>query len=225
MQNANDFFPALQELLTAERLIGKTGKVFGPGWGATNSTRNNLLVLERLMMQKRPSRTLEIGFAFGASTLVFANAHRCLGHVGPHHVAIDPFQVGPFDSVGLRNVAAAGLAESLDFRPSLSSIELPRMLDKGESFGLIYIDGSHEFDEVFLDAYYCSRLLVPGGVMLFDDSPHPPIARVIEITRKNRKLAEVDLAAWRNDSGLKYRVARLLGRTQLTAFRLRAPDD
>jgi predicted O-methyltransferase YrrM len=210
--------------LTADSYVGATGKKFDGKWLATNSTRNNLLILNRLLMHKKPSRTLEVGFAFGASTLLFANAHRYLGHVGRQHVAIDPFQVGPFDSVGLQNIAAAGLADHLDFRSTLSSIELPRLLDNGDRFGLIYIDGSHEFDEVFLDAYYCSKLLAPGGMMLFDDSPHPPIARVIKMTRKNHNLTEMDLADWRNDSRLRYRVARLLGRTQLTAFQLRSPS-
>ena len=50
-------------------------------------------------------------------------------------------------------------------------------LDKGERFDMIYIDGSHEFDEVFVDAYYSYRLLSPGGIMLLDDSPHPPSQR------------------------------------------------
>ena len=44
-----------------------------------------------------------------------------------------------------------------------------RMAQDGRRFGLIYIDGSQEFDDFFVDAYLCARLLEPGGIMLFDD--------------------------------------------------------
>lgn len=88
---------------------------------------------------------------------------------------------------------------------------------------MIYIDGSHEFDEVFLDAYYSARLLTPDGIMLLDGSPHPPIAKVVGVLRKSRLLSEVDLMPWRSDSSLRYRVARTLGRAQLTAFQPRFP--
>ena len=35
---------------------------------------------------------------------------------------------------------------------------------------MIYVDGSHNFEHVFIDAYYSVQLLDMGGVVLFDDS-------------------------------------------------------
>jgi SAM-dependent methyltransferase len=39
-------------------------------------------------------------------------------------------------------------------------------------YDLIYIDGSHDFDDVLSDAIYAFRILKPGGVIIFDDLFH-----------------------------------------------------
>jgi predicted O-methyltransferase YrrM len=219
MYTEDDFYPSLRALLKAETIIGKTGKVFGRDMLASNSTKNNLIALTRLMMERRPERTLEVGFAFGASALVFTDGHRKLGHQGPRHVAIDAWEIDGWDSVGLENIKKEGLSEYLDFRAARSAVELPRLLGQGASFDMIYIDGSHEFDDVFIDGYYSCRLLSPKGIILLDDSPHPPIARVIRLLRKDRRLTEVDLGRYRiGSSRLHYRIAKFFNRIQLTAF-------
>jgi predicted O-methyltransferase YrrM len=215
----DDFCPSLRALLNAETIVGKTGKVFGRDMLASNSTKNNLITLTRLMMEHRPERTLEVGFAFGASALVFTDGHRKLGHQGQRHVAIDPWESDGWDNIGLENIKREGLLEYLDFRAALSALELPHLLGQGATFDMIYIDGSHDFDDVFVDAYYSGRLLSPGGIMLLDDSPHAPIAKVVRLLRKDRRLTEVDLGRYRTGSSLMiYRIAKLLNRIQLTAF-------
>jgi hypothetical protein len=74
-------------------------------------------------------------------------------------MALDPFQKGAWDDSGLVAVERAGLSDFLDFRPEFSSLLLPRLVEHGDRFDLIYVDGSHLFEDVFIDAYYTSRLL------------------------------------------------------------------
>ena len=38
-----------------------------------------------------------------------------------------------------------------------------------ETYNFIYIDASHRSDDTFVDAYYCHKLLKPGGLLIFDD--------------------------------------------------------
>jgi hypothetical protein len=57
-------------MLKENRTIGRSGKVFDNL--GSNSTLNNLLFIRRTMQGRKPAGTLEIGLAFGASTLVFA---------------------------------------------------------------------------------------------------------------------------------------------------------
>jgi len=68
-------------------------------------------------------------------------------------------------------------AARLDF-PSLkvikgfSTYELPRMLDAGEAFDLIYVDGSHTAWAVLTDLAYCAAMLRVGGMIILDDYWH-----------------------------------------------------
>jgi hypothetical protein len=72
---------------------------------------------------------------------------------------------------------------------------------------------------VFIDAYYCVRLLEPNGVILFDDSTYPHVAKLIRFLRRTLRdsMAPLDLAPFRMDR-MRYRLAQAFGRAQLTAF-------
>ena len=52
-----------------------------------------------------------------------------------------------------------------------SQIELPKLLKNNEEpiYDFIYIDGSHQADDTFVDGYYANKLLKPGGLLIFDD--------------------------------------------------------
>ena len=215
-------------MVSNQTAIGRSGRRFGT-LGAL-STQNNLWALHRLGMELRPERTLEIGLAFGGSGLVFTAAHRDLGHSpAKQHVALDPFQATVWDDCGVQAIERAGLADYLDYRAAPSSLELPKLVGQNAQFGLVYVDGSHLVEDVFVDAYYAARLLPPGGVVVFDDSTDPHVQKVLRFVRANLAagLAEVDLGPYRADGGkgATYRVARLLGRTQMTAFRRVGPVD
>lgn len=216
------FCPVLMELLLSGQTVGKSGKVFSDV-GAL-STRNNLLTLHRLFVETKPERTLEIGLSFGGSALLFTSAHRALGRLpASQHMALDPYQETVWDSTGIMAVERAGLGGYLDFRSAFSAFELPRMIERGDRFGLVYVDGSHLFEDAFVDAYFVLRLLTQGGIVAFDDSSTKGVGKVIRFIRSNMRpsLAEVDLSPYRNDSktSLPYRLARHLGKIQLTAFR------
>lgn len=211
--------PVLEELIRSQRVVGKTGKIFDQL--PALSTENNLHIIQELMFHLKPDRTLEIGLSFGGSALAFSQAHKNLGREGAvQHVAIDPFQGRYWDDSGLLALERSGLSSYLDFRNSSSEIELPKFLSSGHRFGLIYVDGSHLFEHVFLDAFFSIRLLTDGGVVLFDDSSNSHVAKVVRFLRTNGEgLVEYDLSQWRKiRKPLKYAVARCLGKIQLTAF-------
>lgn len=224
-----EFCPELSELLRTCRAVGRSGKVFERLEAL--SSRNNLLTLQRLMQRFRPERTLEIGLSFGGSTLMLAASHRNLGREAQRqHVALDPFQETVWDSAGLLAIERAGLSGFLDYRPVPSSRELPKLLESGERFDLIYVDGSHLVEDVFVDAYYAARLLRIGGIVAFDDSSDPHVAKVLRFLRTNLAdtLPEFDLSEVRDFRGagkLAYKLARRLGKVQLTAFRRAAEVD
>lgn len=214
-----EFCPVLDEMLSKQCTVGRSGKQF-TGLGS-NSTVNNLRFIQQTMRERKPKRTLEIGLAFGASTLVFCSEHQRLGHeAAKQHTAIDPYQPYPtYDEAGVCAVERSGLADYLDYRPEFSEFVLPRLLESHQRYDFIYIDGSHLFENVFIDAFYAERLLNDGGWMALDDSSDPHIAKVNDFIRSNlaNAVKEVSLS-------VKSAVAGLLGKRQLTVFE-RLPYD
>jgi methyltransferase family protein len=89
---------------------------------------------------------------------------------------------------------------------------LPRLVEENEQFDLVYIDGSHLFEDVFIDTYYTGRLLSQGGVVAFDDCGDPHVRKVLAFLRSNLgdSFEELDLPPFRADQGrsTKYRLAR-----------------
>ncbi|MES2723493.1 MAG: class I SAM-dependent methyltransferase [Pseudomonadota bacterium] len=70
-----------------------------------------------------------------------------------------------------RNTAKLGFSK-LTTHKGFSTYELPRMLERGETYDLIYIDGSHTAWAVGVDLAYCAALLNVGGMMVLDDYWH-----------------------------------------------------
>jgi cephalosporin hydroxylase len=203
----------IETLYQADRTIGKSGKKYDQLYGL--STRNNLKAIEQLMKRYSPRCTLEVGMAFGGSAVVFAAMHRSSDPAGRHvHIAIDPYQSSLWDSVGRLKLEEAHLIDFVEVIEEKSSVVLPRLMAAGRQFGMIYIDGSHLFEDVFIDAYFCVRLLETGGYLLFDDSTDPHVAKVLAFI--NASVAGLERQAeitWRKT------IARYLGKRQLTVYR------
>lgn len=135
-----------------------------------------------------------------------------------------------------RSISALGLGrkgllalDSNDLSPycevlrEYSSLALAKLAANAKSFDLIYIDGSHLFEDVFVDVYYSVRLLRGGGMILLDDASNPHVAKVIQFIRTNmrhalRRTLKPFAPRRGGASRLKYHVARAVGRVQLAAF-------
>jgi len=124
-----------------------------------------------LCRTERPSATLEIGMAWGLSTLhILAALAEVNGAAGfKPHVVVDPFEASRFGNAGLRLIRELGAEAMVEFYPEGSEIVLPRLLADGRQFELVFIDGDHRFDPGFVDFFYVHRLLKPGGLVIFDD--------------------------------------------------------
>ena len=221
------FCPVLDEMLRTRRTVGQTGRIFNE-LGAL-STANNLAMLRTLMLDRRPARTLEVGLAFGGSALTITATHQELGHAAAaQHTMLDPYQKDGWDNAGLAAIERAGLIGYIDFRSQPSSIGLGALAATDAKFGLIYVDGSHWFEDVFVDAYFGFRLLEEGGLILFDDCTIDHVAKVLAFVTANWSnwTREVDLSAHRADGGsLRYQAARRLGKVQLRAFTRTGTDS
>ena len=215
--------PALGKLLSSTELTGKTGKkVSTRGF----STLNNLWVLSCLFAEIKPSRTLEVGMALGASSTLFSSLHRQQNPqaVGVHH-AIDPFQSEHYDSCTPVFLEQNNLEGVTVLHEKLSSLALPSLVEHGLKFGLIYIDGSHLFEDTFIDFYYSAMLCDVGGCIALDDCRDSHGLKLVRFVRTNLRDFFEEVSPYPYQLGskakrmLKEFAAKPLGQQQMVVFR------
>ncbi len=150
------------------------GKDFSCDW-----TTGNIPIWADVLRdyRNRPARVLEIGSWEGRSALFFLNflpqaALVCIDPFGgnaEHHLddyfaRLVPQSEGRFD----RNVLGP-------FGPRVTKIKdasarvLPQLAIEGNRFDIVYIDGSHFAADVYADAALAWPMVVPGGIVIFDD--------------------------------------------------------
>jgi predicted O-methyltransferase YrrM len=125
-----------------------------------------------------PAVSLEIGMAYGVSTLYISEALASLGHP-VRHIAMDPFQSTQWRGIGLRNIRQAGYESIVEFHEARSEFLLPTLVEQGTMLEFALIDGWHTFDQVMVEFYFINRMLRPGGVVVFDDADRASVNRAI----------------------------------------------
>jgi predicted O-methyltransferase YrrM len=134
----------------ARSLAGTEGPEPFPLTPGVRVTIANGAELHRLIRSCGFRRSLEIGFAYGFSTIWLLDA--LSAQAGAHHVAVDPFQRSQWHGVGLHQVGRLGQkAKSFTFIEKHAVLGLPPLIAQQERFDFIFIDGNHRFDDVLVD--------------------------------------------------------------------------
>jgi predicted O-methyltransferase YrrM len=179
----------LASLYKNEAQLTKDG-TFEPIDKATRITASQGIWLYNFCIAQKVERTLEIGLAYGFSTLYFIAV--LAKHREGHHTAIDPYANQQWRGIGLAKIAPAiqklGLDpahkfEFLEERSDHAAIDLER---RGSRFELIFIDGNHRFDDVLVDFYLCDALCRIGGFIVFDDMWMNSVRTVASFISSNR---------------------------------------
>lgn len=173
------------------------GKVQHPDGTLLDVTANISLAngeaLRRFVCNRRPKLVIEIGMAYGVSTLQILAGLLEAGGDG-RLISIDPYlNWDTGHKVALNQVERAGVAHLHEHRRDMSQIILPAMLAEGVSPDFIYIDGRHNFEYVFTDLFYADQMLPPNGVVAFNDAGWRPVHKVIQFVKKFRKYEELDV--------------------------------
>lgn len=119
---------------------------------------------------------LEIGCYEGlSSTWLIEHAIEAVRFAGrPYNAAqltcVDPWFSPDFDTIRSHfehNIRATGFPDRVRVFRDKSENVLPQL--ESASFCLVYVDGCHFAQEVYLDTLQAVRLVAPGGMVLFDD--------------------------------------------------------
>jgi hypothetical protein len=148
--------------------------------------------LYRTVLAEQPSLVLEIGMAYGVSSLAILSALAELG--GDRKlISIDPFQDSEWQGAGRECVKRAGFAHLHQLVQEPDYFALPRLLRDKVSIDFAYIDGMHTFDYVLLDGFYIDKLLKVDGVVGFNDCGFRSIHKYLKFFVSHRKYEELNV--------------------------------
>ena len=179
------FRSALLSMYRGESQLGADGQMH-PIDQTTKICPSQGMWIYDLCLSVKPKSTLEIGMAYGYSTLYFLAA--ITRNQAGHHTAIDPFQLSFWHGIGLAHADAAGanLDSGFRFIEDRSDRVATDLARSNSNFDLIFIDGSHRLDDVLVDFYLYASLCAMGGRIVFDDMWMRSVRTVVAFVRANR---------------------------------------
>ena len=95
--------------------------------------------IQRLIREIKPRVTLEVGCAYGVSTLFICEALAEVG--GERHIIIDPIQERGWNGIGLFTAKRAGFGELIEFHEEPSHSALPSLVTMQRRVDFALIDG------------------------------------------------------------------------------------
>lgn len=124
-------------------------------------------VLHKLIRESQVERTLEIGMAYGFSTVWILDA--LCARRQAYHIAVDPFERFIWRGVGLVQAGRLETGERFEWIGDYSAQALSNFISDREQFDFVYIDGNHRFDDVIVDFYLADQVTRMGGLIVLDD--------------------------------------------------------
>lgn len=126
---------------------------------------------------------LEIGCAYGTSGMIIINAMDKFSFDQKiSYTAIDPNQKTDWKGIGIfniNNVTNNRLVEKR-FIFNFSSDAMKVLLEEKRRYNIIFIDGSHSYNDVLEDIKYSDKLLKIKGIVILDDVLHDQVAKAVK---------------------------------------------
>lgn len=133
----------------------------------------------------KPKKTMEVGMAYGFSTIYFLAA---IDQTGTgFHTAIDPFQTDSWHGVGALQARHLNMEQSFRLIEDFGVPAMSRFRTQKDQFEVIYIDGNHRFDDVLVDFTVAAEICPVGGHIILDDMWMRSIQLVNSWILANRK--------------------------------------
>jgi predicted O-methyltransferase YrrM len=174
--------PLLEDILRTGQVRAVDGSRFLPVDSAITADVGEFL--QRLIRQRKPKTTLEVGLAFGISALFICETLKECG--GVRHIAIDPHQSTQWKGIGINNLKLAGFGNLIELKESYSHLALAEIEARGTTVEFAFIDGWHTFDHALTDFFHVDRILPVGGVVVFDDVFFPGVHQACRYVATNR---------------------------------------
>lgn len=191
----------LREIVSRRSLVLPNGEE--RRLGANISSKASRALYETVL-RERPTLVVEVGMAQGVSTLSILCA---LQQTGGRLISIDPYEDWESGRLAaLENVRRGGYAHLHRHIQARSADALPTLLREGSVPQMGYVDGAHDFSNVFLDYIHLDKLLSKGGVIGFNDTGWKDVYRVVRLLKARPDYVELDVGLLPNYQGRNFAV-------------------
>jgi predicted O-methyltransferase YrrM len=133
----------------------------------SNTSRGQGLFIQKMFELAKPQKSIEVGFAYGISTLFILEMHRNNNAIEKAHVVIEPDDY--WGNTALYNIEKENLDYYLDIQNDFSDKVLTKFFHENRRFQFAYIDTTKVFDIVLQDFYFINKTLDVGGIIVLDD--------------------------------------------------------
>jgi predicted O-methyltransferase YrrM len=150
--------------------------------------RNEGELLKKIIIETKSKKCLEIGLAYGLSTLYILLGLNEINKNGDYKLtSIDPNQLTQWHGVGINNVEKVEEKSHHKLIKGKSYNVLPKLLNLKKKYDLIFIDGWHTFDFTLIDFFYSDLMLKIGGYIVVDDKRHKGVNKFHQYVITNYK--------------------------------------
>ncbi len=134
----------------------------------SHTSREQGFFLQEMFQIANPTTSVEVGLAFGISTLFILESHRKKRNAARCHVAIEPFP-DSWGGVAEHNAQKERLEDLLRVLHSRSEDALQSLVQEGFRCQFAYVDTEKKFDVVLNDFRLIDKMLDIAGIIVLDD--------------------------------------------------------
>ena len=189
--------PLLREMFETGKVVDDKGKKKDIHSGVSSIHAKTLY---RTILKEKPKVVVEVGMAYGVSSLsILAGLRRV--NEGGRLISIDPGQSTEYEGIGVLNVKRAEFDDMHELIERPSYLALPNLLESGVSIDMGYIDGWHSFDYTLVDFFFLDKLAAPGSIVAFNDCGYHAVRKVLRFVETHMKYEEMDVGLERDCKG------------------------
>lgn len=192
----------LEEIIKTRKVEDKNGDLISIE--ATSISHSEGELLQKYICSIKAERSLEIGLAYGTSSLYICDALEKTERTA--HYTVDPYQRNEgvaWENIGLMNLKKAGFMEFTRFMEEHSHLAITQLEREKVEVDFVFIDGYHTFDHTLVDFFLADKILKEGGIIAFDDTNWRAVRKVCSFVVQNRNYKVLDfLPSYHSETGL-----------------------
>lgn len=172
--------PQLKDIFSAGKVTDENGNAYPLH---SNTPAAQCEFIQDLVQEAQPENSLEIGLAYGISTLAILEALQ-KGNKPFHHTVVDPYQKD-WKNIGLLNIERAGFSQYVTYESRFSDQVLPDLYKDNSRVQFVYIDSTKVLDVLMTDVYFVTKILDTGGILVLDDCGFPGIRTLVRFLSRH----------------------------------------